>query len=90
LKNPPILILDEATSSLDSESEQKVQAAIEYLMKDRTVLVIAHRLSTIQNAHKIVVLEHGRIVEAGNHDELISRADSIYRTFYETQFGNNE
>lgn len=88
LKNPPILILDEATSSLDSESEQKVQAAIEHLMKDRTVLVIAHRLSTIQNAHKIVVLEHGKIIETGTHAELINRQDSVYHNFYETQFGN--
>ena len=90
LKNPPILILDEATSSLDSESEQKVQAAIENLMKNRTVLVIAHRLSTIHNADKIVVLEHGRIVEIGTHNGLLSREDSIYRTFYETQFAKNE
>jgi len=90
LKNPPILILDEATSSLDSESEQKVQAAIENLMKNRTVLVIAHRLSTIHNADKIVVLEHGRIVETGTHSGLLSCEESIYRTFYETQFAKNE
>ncbi len=87
LKNPPILILDEATSSLDSESEQKVQAAIENLMKDRTVLVIAHRLSTIQNADKIIVLEKGRVVERGTHQELLSLPNSRYRYFYETQFG---
>lgn len=87
LKNPPILILDEATSSLDSESEQKVQAAVENLMKDRTVLVIAHRLSTIQNADKIIVLEKGRVVERGTHQELLSLPDSRYRYFYETQFG---
>ncbi|HPC35752.1 MAG TPA: ABC transporter transmembrane domain-containing protein [Candidatus Marinimicrobia bacterium] len=90
LKNPPILILDEATSSLDSESEQKVQAAIERLMQNRTVLVIAHRLSTIQNADKIVVLERGQIVETGTHSELLNREDSVYRTFYETQFAKNE
>ncbi len=90
LKNPPILILDEATSSLDTESEQKVQAAIEHLMKERTVLVIAHRLSTIQNANKIVVLDHGRILETGTHNELLNRENSIYRTFYETQFAKNE
>jgi len=88
LKNPPILILDEATSSLDTESELKVQAAIETLIKDRTVLVIAHRLSTIQNAHKIVVLEKGRIVESGRHTELLSRPDSLYRFLYETQFAS--
>jgi subfamily B ATP-binding cassette protein MsbA len=90
LKNPPILILDEATSSLDTESEQKVQAAIEHLMKERTVLVIAHRLSTIQNANKIVVLDHGRILETGTHNELLNRENSVYRTFYETQFAKNE
>lgn len=90
LKNPPILILDEATSSLDTESEQKVQAAIEHLMKDRTVLVIAHRLSTIQNANKIVVLDHGCIVETGTHTELMNQPNSAYRTFYETQFTKNE
>ncbi|MFH1213488.1 MAG: ABC transporter transmembrane domain-containing protein [Candidatus Neomarinimicrobiota bacterium] len=88
LKNPPILILDEATSSLDSESEQKVQAAIENLMKDRTVLVIAHRLSTIQNANKIVVLERGHVVETGTHAELIARENSVYRFFHDTQFAN--
>ncbi len=88
LKNPPILILDEATSSLDTESELKVQAAIETLIKDRTVLVIAHRLSTIQNAHKIVVLEKGRIVESGRHTELLNHPDSLYRFLYETQFAS--
>ncbi|MFA4838014.1 MAG: ABC transporter ATP-binding protein [Candidatus Neomarinimicrobiota bacterium] len=90
LKNPPILILDEATSSLDSESEQKVQNAIERLMKDRTVLVIAHRLSTIQNADKIIVLEKGKIHEAGTHEELLKKEDSLYRYFYETQFMNHQ
>jgi len=90
LKNPPILILDEATSSLDSESEQKVQAAIEQLMKDRTVLVIAHRLSTIQNANKIIVLEKRKIYETGTHDELVKKEDSLYRYFYETQFVNHQ
>lgn len=86
LKNPPILILDEATSSLDSESEQKVQAAIDNLMKERTVLVIAHRLSTIQNADKIIVLDKGRIIEQGTHQELLKQPQSRYRYFYETQF----
>ena len=84
LKNPPILILDEATSSLDSESEQKVQMAIETLMKDRTTLVIAHRLSTIQNASKIIVLEDGGIVEIGTHSELLEK-NGLYKYLYDTQ-----
>lgn len=71
LKDAPILILDEATSSLDSESESLVQQAIDNLVKDRTVLVIAHRLSTVQAAHQIVVVEDGQIVEKGNHEELV-------------------
>ena len=73
LKNPPIMLLDEATSALDTESEKLVQEALTNLMKNRTSLVIAHRLSTIQNADIIVVLEAGKIVEQGNHQELIAR-----------------
>jgi ABC-type multidrug transport system fused ATPase/permease subunit len=72
LKNPPILILDEATSALDSQSEKLVQEALERLMKNRTTLVIAHRLSTIKNADIICVMNEGRIVEAGTHDELLA------------------
>jgi subfamily B ATP-binding cassette protein MsbA len=73
LKNAPILILDEATSALDTESERQVQAALATLMKNRTTLVIAHRLSTIEHADKILVLDHGRIVESGTHSELLSK-----------------
>lgn len=85
LKDAPILILDEATSSLDSESELEVQRALENLMKGRTTLVIAHRLSTIKNADRIVVISGGRIVEEGHHDDLL-RFDSEYRRLYELQF----
>ena len=89
LKNPPILILDEATSSLDTESEQLVQKAIEQLMKDRTVLVIAHRLSTVRNANKIIVMEKGRIIEKGKHSELYQK-DGVYRRLYKLQFIDSE
>lgn len=85
LKNPPILVLDEATSSLDSESERLIQIALENVMKDRTTFVIAHRLSTIRNADKILVLEKGRIAEIGSHRELY-RKNGIYRKLYDLQF----
>ena len=85
LKNAPILILDEATSSLDNESERQVQAAIERLMVGRTVLVIAHRLSTVHKADRIAVLINGQIVEQGRHEQLIVR-NSQYRKLYELQF----
>jgi len=85
LKNPPILILDEATSALDTESEKMVQKAIEILMKDRTALVIAHRLSTVQNADKIIVLDDGKILEEGSHQELYEK-DGLYRRLYDIQF----
>jgi subfamily B ATP-binding cassette protein MsbA len=84
LKDAPILILDEATSQLDTESERLVQQALAALMQHRTVLVIAHRLSTIRNADKIVVLEGGKIVESGSHDRLVA-AGGIYKRLYELQ-----
>lgn len=88
LKNPKILILDEATSSLDAKSEILVQEALDELMQGRTTLVIAHRLSTIINAHKIIVLENGRVKECGSHSELIKIPNGIYARLYETQYRN--
>ena len=88
LKNPEILILDEATSSLDSESENLIQEALTNLMKDRTSLVIAHRLSTIENADNIIVLKEGEIIEQGSHSELIAK-DGPYRKLHDLQYKNN-
>ena len=84
LKNPPILILDEATAALDTESERAVQEALERLMSHRTTLAIAHRLSTVKNADEIIVLDEGRIVERGKHDQLIEK-DGYYKKFYDMQ-----
>ena len=81
LKNPRILILDEATSALDTESEKIVQAALEQLMKNRTAVVIAHRLSTIRHADYIVVIDHGKMAEAGTHEELIAQK-GLYAKLY--------
>jgi len=89
LKNPSILILDEATSSLDSESEKLVQEALEVLMEGRTSIIIAHRLSTIRNADKILVLDSGRITEEGTHQELINLDNGIYKNLSNLQFSNS-
>lgn len=85
LKNAPILILDEATSALDTESEREVQTALENLMQNRTTFVIAHRLSTIRNADRIIVIQEGRIVEEGRHEELLA-AKGVYTTLHSMQF----
>jgi ATP-binding cassette, subfamily B, putative efflux pump len=88
LKNPPILILDEATSALDLESEHLIQEAIEKLAKDRTTFVVAHRLSTITHADRIVLIEHGEIVEDGSHDELMAKQGGYHRLFQVQQLEN--
>ncbi|UCG72591.1 MAG: ATP-binding cassette domain-containing protein [Chromatiales bacterium] len=89
LRDPPILLLDEATSSLDAQSERLVQEALEYLEKDRTTLVIAHRLATVLKADRILVMDQGRIVAAGRHEELV-RKDPLYARLAELQFGEAE
>ena len=89
LKNAPVFILDEATSALDTESERFIQSALDELMRNRTTLVIAHRLSTIEHADKIVVFEHGRIVEIGTHVDLL-RQDGQYAKLYRMQFKDVE
>jgi len=85
LKNPPLLLLDEATSSLDAESEHLVQQALDVAMKNRTTLVIAHRLSTVKQADRIIVLENGRIIETGNHTDLIHQG-GLYSNLAKLQF----
>jgi ATP-binding cassette subfamily B protein len=88
LADPKILILDEATSSVDTRTERNIQEAMVNLMKDRTSLIIAHRLSTVQDADKIVVMDEGRVVEIGNHEELLERKGKYY-DLYMTQFQGN-
>jgi subfamily B ATP-binding cassette protein MsbA len=87
LKNAPVLILDEATSSLDSKSERRIQEALGVLMQGRTTLVIAHRLSTVENADQIIVLDHGAIVESGTHKELLAK-NGHYASLYRMQFSD--
>jgi ATP-binding cassette subfamily B protein len=89
LKDPPLLLLDEATSALDAESERMVQAALETAMRGRTTLVIAHRLATVQKADRIVVLDHGRVVESGKHEELVARG-GVYARLAALQFMTND
>ena len=88
LKDPRILILDEATSSLDSESESLVQEALDTLMAGRTVFVIAHRLSTIRNADQIIVLDDGSTVQQGTHEQLLAQG-GVYAELYRNSFGEN-
>ena len=84
--NPSILILDEATSSIDSYSEELIQKATETITKGRTSIVIAHRLATIINADKIIVMDKGCIVEEGSHQELVNKTDGYYKKLYNSQF----
>jgi subfamily B ATP-binding cassette protein MsbA len=89
LKDAPILILDEATSALDSKSEKAIQEALSEVMKHRTTLVIAHRLSTIENADQIIVLEKGRVIESGTHEDLLQRGEA-YSRLYQAQFSHDD
>ncbi len=90
LRNPAILILDEATSSLDSESEHQVQQALDQLMQGRTTFVIAHRLSTIRHADQIIVLDKGQVAERGTHGELMANPDGLYRMLAALQYQTEE
>ncbi|MDO6737880.1 ABC transporter ATP-binding protein [Wenyingzhuangia sp. 2_MG-2023] len=90
VSNPSILILDEATSSIDSHSEQMIQFAIDKITKDRTSIVIAHRLATIKNADKIIVLDQGNVVEQGTHNELLKITDGFYKNLHDKQFANQQ
>ena len=88
IRTPTVLLLDEATSALDTKSEKIVQQALDEVSRDRTTLIIAHRLSTIRNADRIIVLDHGRVVESGSHTELLSHPSSLYAKLIEAQLGN--
>lgn len=90
LKDSPIVILDEATSALDNKSEAIVQKALDNLIQNKTVFVIAHRLSTIKNADRIAVINEGKLVELGTHDELMQIDNGSYKRLYEMQFQNQE
>jgi ABC-type multidrug transport system fused ATPase/permease subunit len=85
LKNPPIVVFDEATSNIDTETEVKIREALKVLTESRTTFVIAHRLSTLHDVHRIVVMDHGRLVEEGPHDVLLARG-GLYAGLYEAQF----
>jgi len=88
LKNAPIILLDEATSSLDADTEHKIQEAIMYLTKNKTTIIIAHRLSTVLRANKIFIIENGRVAAEGNHDSLLKNSE-IYKNFYNKQLRPN-
>ena len=89
LRDPAILILDEATSSIDTRTEEKVQRAFQEMLKGRTAFIVAHRLSTIQNADCILVMKDGNVIEKGSHDELLQE-NGFYKNLYESQFQGAE